>query len=183
MRVLAVDVDQPLAHVGELLHGGGGAVHERARAAAPLHDPAEQQPAGVALERGVREPLLHAGEPLDRELGGHLGALGAGADHRGVGALPERERERVDQDRLPGAGLAGERGEAGLELEVEPVDDGEIPDREGDEHVAVCRVLALRREGRHPLALPKVRKTSAFDTGFFPYSALSVQWSFSRSML
>ena len=41
----------------------------------------------------------------------------------------ERQAERVEQDRLAGAGLAGEHAKARLELELEPVDQHHVADR------------------------------------------------------
>ena len=66
------------------------------------------------------------------QLGGHRGGFLAVADQSGIGARAQRQPERVEQDRFAGAGLAGQHAEAGLELELEPVDqhdvlDGELP--------------------------------------------------------
>jgi hypothetical protein len=38
---------------------------------------------------------------------------------RGIGPFAQRQRQRIDQDRLAGAGLAGQGAEAGAELEFE----------------------------------------------------------------
>ncbi len=75
--------------------------------------------AEVAGERGI----LHR-----REFGADLGFLLAFAHQSRFGALAEHDRQRVDEDRFAGAGLAGQHGEAGLEFQVEPVDDDEIAD-------------------------------------------------------
>ncbi len=40
----------------------------------------------------------------------HLAAFSAGAHQRSVAPRTEGERERVEQDRLAGAGLAGQHG-------------------------------------------------------------------------
>ena len=61
-------------------------------------------------------------------------ARAALADDTGVASLAEDQRERVDQDRLAGAGLAGEDGEAGVELELERVDDDEVADGKRVQH-------------------------------------------------
>ena len=50
------------------------------------------------------------------------------ADQRGVAARTERQRQGVEQDRLAGAGLAGQHVEAGRDLEVGIVDDPEVAD-------------------------------------------------------
>ena len=76
---------------------------------------AQQQLPGIAGEVALGEPALPGSWNV--ELGRQLGALGAFAHHAGVAAAAEQELERIDQDRLAGAGLAGEHGEAGAELE------------------------------------------------------------------
>ena len=69
-----------------------------------------------------------------------------------VAAAAERERERIEQDRFAGAGLAGQHREAGREIDVEPFDQDDVANRETGEH---CSSLAAERE-----ALPK---RTAFD--------------------
>ena len=83
----------------------------------------------------VGEPLI--GEPRrdrlatrDVELRGELGALGAGLQLPQLEPVAEKERERVEQDRFAGAGLARQHREAGLELEIERLDNDEIADRQ-----------------------------------------------------
>ena len=68
------------------------------------------------------------------EGGGELGALRARLQLALLEAVADEERERVEQDRLAGAGLAGEDGEAAVELEIERFDDDEIPDRQKPKH-------------------------------------------------
>ena len=62
------------------------------------------------------------------ELGTNFGLFGTLAHHVGIAALAQRECQRVNQDRLAGAGLAGEHREAALELEFEALDDHKIAD-------------------------------------------------------
>ena len=82
----------------------------------------------------------------------------------GVAARAERQREGIEQDRLAGAGLAGEHGEPAGEIDVEPVDQDDVADGKSGEHGA-CRhpngglvsssdrmiadVIISRRDGRH----------------------------------
>jgi hypothetical protein len=55
--------------------------------------------------------------------------------HEGaVAAAAQRQRERVEENRLAGAGLAGEHAQAVLEGDLEPVDQDDVADRELDEH-------------------------------------------------
>src|SRR5665254_6355 len=53
-------------------------------------------------------------------------ALGARGD--------QSQREGIEQDRLAGAGLAGEHGKPRGKIDVEPVDQNDVADRESGEH-------------------------------------------------
>ena len=64
----------------------------------------------------------------------HLPLLGALADHAGVAAAAEREREGIEQDRLAGAGLPGEHRQAGCEIDIEPIDQDDVADRKPGQH-------------------------------------------------
>ena len=59
----------------------------------------------------------------------------AGADHRLIGALAQQEPQRADNERLARAGLAGDHDEALAEADSHVVDQGEVFDFEGPEHV------------------------------------------------
>ena len=51
-----------------------------------------------------------------------------------VAARAERQREGVEQDRLAGAGLAGQHGKPVGEIDVEPIDQDDVADRKPGEH-------------------------------------------------
>ncbi len=67
------------------------------------------------------------------------GRILAAADQPGVGARAERQPERIEQDRLAGAGLAGEHAQPGVELELELVDEHDVADGELPQHGALAR--------------------------------------------
>ncbi len=69
-----------------------------------------------------------------RELRGHHRLLGAVAHEAALGAHAQRQAQRVEQDRLAGAGLAGEHAEPGMEGEVEPVDQHDVANGEAEQH-------------------------------------------------
>ncbi len=68
------------------------------------------------------------------ERGDHLALLGALAHHGGVAARAERQRESIEQDRFAGAGLAGERGKAGPEIDVQAIDQDDVADGKASKH-------------------------------------------------
>jgi hypothetical protein len=73
---------------------------------------------------------------VDGELGADAGLPGAGAEQQPVGAAAERKAEGIEQDRLAGAGLAGQHGQAGADLQVQAVDEDDVADRQVQQH---CR--------------------------------------------
>jgi hypothetical protein len=60
--------------------------------------------------------------------------LGARPHEVRVRPAAERDVERLEEDRLAGAGLAREDVQAGLEHELELLDDREVADRERAQH-------------------------------------------------
>ncbi len=96
-----------------------------------------------------------------REHGGHDGLLGADPHQPRLGACAQRQAETVEQDRLAGAGLAGQHGQAGAEIKVEPLDQHHVADRERGEHGGAAG-RRIRRSSRtlrpkKPGLLPPLR--------------------------
>ncbi len=81
----------------------------------------------------------------DVESGDHLTVLGALAHQRRLAARAERQRKGVEQDRFAGAGLAGQRGKAGAEIDIQPIDQDDVADRKASQHG--CRTTV--DGGRH----------------------------------
>ena len=93
-------------------------------------------------------------------------------DKPGIAARAERQRERIQQDRLARAGFPGQHGHAALELEVEAVDQDDVANREARQHgriqaqagrhrkgaVAVKTVLSGRTGRRRPKCAVRLRR-------------------------
>ena len=131
--VLAVDVDEQITQFLQLLHGGGAAIDVTARAAVAGEDTTQQ-----AL--GLRRIIL-GGEPgrggvvgADVEAGGNLAALGTGADAADVAAIAQRHAQGIDDQGFAGAGLAGNRGHAALELDFQAGDQTVVGDVDTGKH-------------------------------------------------
>jgi hypothetical protein len=132
--VLSMDVDQLLAQLLHLLQRARATVQIRARPAAAFQHATQQAQAPFVGQIVGFEPGDRSRQIVEREFSTDLGARTALADHAGIAALSQYQCERVDQNRLAGTGFAGEDGEAGFELEIEPIDDDEIADGKRAQH-------------------------------------------------
>ena len=119
--VLAVEVDERAADLGELARGGEAAVDVGAAAAVAGQDAREH---GLLAGRRVDEA------PFDPGFGRAV------AHERGVGAAADEQLHRFDDEGLARAGLAGDRGHPGrgVEHQVQVGDDPEIDHVQFDEH-------------------------------------------------
>ena len=135
--VLSVHLDERIAQRLERREIHGRAVDEGARAFLP-GDPAHEALAGFrrVRERLVLEVVARRGMGVEVEFGGDLAGLRPGTDGGTRRACPEHEFERVQQDRLPGARLAGDHGQSRREREVERFDQREVPHGELSQHDA-----------------------------------------------
>jgi hypothetical protein len=121
--VLAVDVDQLLAQLAQL-RGGGGAAVDPGAALALAVDAAAKQQAVAGVEAGFLQPRHQRRRQV--EFGADLGPGRAFAHHAGVGARAQCQLQRVDQDRLAGAGFAGQHGKAVRQVQLELAHDDEV---------------------------------------------------------
>ena len=71
--------------------------------------------------------------------------LGPRPDEGRFPLRPEQEPDRLREDRLPGAGLAGDRVQAGRELELGLADEDEVLDAQAAEHGTESREGLRRR--------------------------------------
>ncbi|EWS54707.1 hypothetical protein X551_02468 [Methylibium sp. T29] len=146
--VLPVDVDQVLARLAQLADGGRAAVDPRTALALGVERAAQQQGVVATVlfigEAGIGQPGPQRGRRV--ELGADLGARRALAHHAGVAAVAERELQRIDQDGLAGTGLAGERGEPGLQVELERGHDDEVAQGDALQHGVFLSVPPTAQE-------------------------------------
>src|SRR5262249_38084185 len=126
------DVDQVLARLLQLRERRRVAVDEAARAAGFVDRPAQEDFSRIALQLTIAKPILKS--LVGIKLRGQVSALGALAHHRGVAAAADQQLDGVDQDRLAGAGLAGEHAEARAELDRDLAEDDEVVNVERPQH-------------------------------------------------
>ena len=128
--MLAVDLDQSLPHLAQQLDADADVVDEGAApAVGPLHAPQDEPVLGLDAVLGQeREHGMALGKLENRR---HLALSLALAHERSIAATADGEREGIEQDRLAGAGFAGERRQALAEFEIELVDQDDVADRQG----------------------------------------------------
>ena len=127
VRVLAVDVDERQAELGQRCHRREAPVEIGAGTTVARHDAAHDH--------------LVVGREHESTFDDRLGA--AGAHHRAVGPAAEQQPDRFDDHRLARARLARDRGEAGPEHEREIGDDSEVGDGQFGEHGNVLEGSAV----------------------------------------
>src|ERR1700688_705051 len=86
----------------------------------------------------------------DVESGNHLALFGALAHQGGLAARAERQREGIEQDRFAGAGLAGQRGKAGAEIDIQPVDQNDVANGKARQHGGVGNLRSAHDPCRKP---------------------------------
>ena len=130
--MLAVDVEQVIGHLAQLGHGGRAAVDPGPAAALCIHGPAQQQGGLVSGQAGRVQPGSQCGGEV--ELGTDLGPRRALAHHAGIAPAAQGQLQRIDQNGLAGAGLAGEHREAGVEIELKRRHDDKVPQGQAAQH-------------------------------------------------
>ena len=155
--VLPVDLDQQGRRFAQRPQGRHAAVDPGPRPALGRHRAGEDHLAlGVALADDEAR--------LDERLGS------AGPHHGRVGPSPQHQLERLDDQRLAGAGLSGERGHAGAEFERQVLDHAQVAHPQVGQHGGLtrrdgpgggsagwCRTCAARSGPRAPGAPPPGR--------------------------
>ena len=131
---LAMDAQEIGGEVGEQPQRGRLIVDEDAVAAAAADLPAHQHLGALRLQPRLlqhRPPAV----PLGLEDPGDRQRLGPGAHHLGAGPRPREQRERIDDDRLAGPGLARKHVEPRPELDGGFGQDGQVADVDLAQHV------------------------------------------------
>ncbi len=129
--VLPVDVDEIGANLAQDGQCDVAAVDERCAAARPRELPRDDELFVRVVDGLLRQELVQAERlVLEREYRLNAQPVAARAHHVGRHARAEHGAERVDEDRLARAGLAGQDIEARLELHLHVLEQCEVPDRQ-----------------------------------------------------
>ena len=133
---LALDLDQAVAELAQQPDTRRRIVDKGAAAAVGREQPAQDDRLAVAVEPGLAQDRMGGMVASDRELGRYRGLLGPGAHEPGLRAAAERQTQRVQQDRLAGAGLAGQHAQPRAKGEREPIDQHDIANGQAEQHGA-----------------------------------------------
>ena len=150
---LAVHGDERLGHRGQRGDRHRGAAHERARAPLGRDGAGQQHPLVLDLAARVLHGLGHRRRGVHDALDARV--AGAGADRAGVGAAAQEQPEGGHEHRLAGAGLAGDHGEPGPELERRGLDHAQPGDPDLLDHAPACSSGRRRRVSRTAPALDR----------------------------
>ena len=133
MLVLAVDLDQQRGQFAKLAGVRGAAIDPCLGAALGTNHPA-QLTAAVLVQFLALQPVAGLGQVGQIELGSQFRAIAAGTHHATVGAGAGQQHQRIDQQRLAGAGLAADHGKSRAERDLGFFDNGEMTDVERSKH-------------------------------------------------
>ncbi len=134
--VLRGDVDEAGDRRGQVRGRGKPAAEVRAAAPPARDHPPHHQPLlDLAPVRHQPRARRRARGELEDRL--HPRLVAAAADHVRPGAPPAQQPQRVDEDALAGAGLAGDGGEAWPERQLELVDQREARDAKEGQHAGI----------------------------------------------
>src|SRR5262249_29387248 len=112
----------------------GGVVHKCAMSSRARDLPADDDGTIRGVETCLAQHVPRAGPLRDLEHRLDRRSVGVLADQVSLGARSANKEDRVDQQRLTGAGLAGQHVESTVELELDRVHHGEVPDSKLAQH-------------------------------------------------
>ena len=139
--MLAMDVEQQLAHGAQHRQRNALAIEPGAAAAVIADHPAQDQFAFLGDRLLLEQVAQQAADARDIDGRRQLATLGAGAHHFGAGAAATEQLQRIDQHRLAGAGLAGEHRQPAAEVDFDRIDDGQIADLQMSQHASALLLL------------------------------------------
>src|SRR5581483_7363367 len=142
--VLPVDVDQDVARFAQQLYRHGLAVQIRAGATVARDHAADRKLLG-SVDGLFLQPALQLPRAFAQIEGpDDLGSLGAMAYHLGARAPPGQQLQRIHQNGLARASLAGQHRQSGPQFQLDAIDDREVPDLQIVEHVMDLSVRSCR---------------------------------------
>ena len=131
---LALDLDEAVAELAQQPDARRLVVDKGAAASVGPDQPAQYDRLAVAVEPGLAQDRMRRVVAPDREFRRYRGLLSPRPHQPALRPLAERQAQRIEQDRLAGAGLTGQHAQAGTEGEVEAVDQYNVANIEAEQH-------------------------------------------------
>jgi hypothetical protein len=169
--VLALHLDQRRTQAAQQRDANGLVVDEGAGAAVRLHHAAQHQ-VFLGLDALLAQDVEGRVAGWRMEGGDDRGLRLSGAHHARFRTAAQCQAQAVEQDRFARPGLAGQRGQAGAEGEIEPFDQHHVADGEAGEHgrsVPLLRTASsrcgARSPGGRPALVPRLRPAARRNPG------------------
>jgi len=163
LRELSREREQPVGRGNEVVAGHAAAPGVCTGASVCSHAAGDDEPRLVVRPQVAQrlEAVLVEEALREVELRLHVCLGAGGADEPCVAFRPEQQADRLGEDRLPRAGLAGERDEPWRQLELGLADEDEILDPQPAQHVRIVVPGTRRRRWRKL----RPRSRSSLGTG------------------
>jgi hypothetical protein len=145
-------INQFLAQGGEHLEGGGGTVDELAVGPGGGEDAFEDQLMIRARFQAIffKKAGRHAAVVVEVENGFDRATVAAGAQEGAIGPFAQEQVERADDDGFARAGFAGDDIVAGLQLQSQIGNQGQILNAQGGQHGGAAFIMDLGKIRRAP---------------------------------
>ena len=131
---LPLDFDQAVAELAQQADARRLVVDKGAAAAVAAQQPAQNDRLAVGVEAGIAENRICRMIATDGEFGGDRRLAGGVAHEPSLGALAQRQPQRVQQDRLPRPGLTGQHAQPRTKRQIEPIDQDNLAYGQAKQH-------------------------------------------------
>ena len=131
---LTLDLDQAVAELAQEADAGRLVIDKGAAAAVGAQQPAQHDRFAIIVEAGFAQHRIGRVIAPDREFGGDRRLARALAHQPGLAAPPHRQTERVEQDRLPRPGLAGQHAQPLAKGQIKPIDQDNFAYGQAEQH-------------------------------------------------
>ena len=123
--MLAMNIDQMLSHLTQLLHRRWRTIDPGPRTAVGIDHPTQHEVI-IGSQVVSLQPGSHRRQRSNIEQGNDFGLVAARAHHAGLTTLAQGKRQGIDQNRLPRPGFPGQNGKTRGKLEFQPIDNDKI---------------------------------------------------------
>ena len=131
---LPLDFDKAVPELAQNADARRLIIDKGPAAAIAAQQSAQHDRVAVAVEPGLAQDRVRGVVATDRKLGGDCRLSGAVAHEPAIGAPPERQSKRIEEDRFSRSGLAGEHAKSRAKRQIEPIDQDNFAYGEPEQH-------------------------------------------------